>query len=393
MARTKNDKHSASEPKPSTSRRPAGMADIEWLGQQAGDEFFKLHDNEVFRGIGAGAVLLPPHSVPASRSPNSGGAVIEAFPHGLAYGSMMTLLVGYSAFIATIGSPLLVLFWPALLDPSFVPDRFSFPFFFGVGCLGFASLLVFFALRFDLIGYRYAPTLFDRNAGKVHVFKDNTRLFSWWPLWGGGGRYEILSYDWACVRAQVVRFKTFTGTVAQDNAALQMIVLAAPGDTRVVGQFGLGLTSSAIAVQPLLDTWEHIRRFMEHEGPLFVEGDGPNEALFEMRLGRCIFFGQPFIGPGSAEHWKHPDLGAILWQVIAIPLFPLTLLYGLVRWASFHIKSKPAWPPEVLASVGGAPLHGSALEAWRHVVPDRAAGAAATHRPAQRTGPRDPLLP
>ncbi|MCW0376195.1 hypothetical protein NB691_003029 [Xanthomonas sacchari] len=346
------------------------MADLDWLGQAAGDEFFKLHDNEVFRGIGAGAVLLPPHSVPASRSPNSGGAVIEAFPHGLAYGSMMTLLVGYLGFGAVaIGLPLTLMLASALGDAN----AFT-PALVGTSVL---SVFVYFMLRFDLIGYRYAPTLFDRNAGKVHVFKDNTRLFGWWPLWGGGGQHEILSYDWACVRAQVVRFKTFTGTVAQDNAALQMIVLAAPGDTRVVGQFGLGLTSSAIAVQPLLDTWEHIRRFMEHEGPLFVEGDGPNEALFEMRLARCIFFGQPFIGPGSAEHWKHPDLGAILWQVIAIPLFPLTLLYGLIRWASFHIKSKPAWPPEVLASVAGAPLHGSALDAWRHVVPDCAAGAAA----------------
>ncbi|WP_267095263.1 DUF6708 domain-containing protein [Xanthomonas sacchari] len=370
MARTKNDKHPASGPKPSASGRPLGMADLEWLGQAACDEFFKLHDNEVFRGIGAGAVLLPPHSVPASRSPNSGGAVIEAFPHGLAYGSMMTLLVGYLGFGAVaIGLPL------TLMLASAVGDANAFtPALVGTSVL---SVFVYFMLRFDLIGYRYAPTLFDRNAGKVHVFKDNTRLFGWWPLWGGGGQHEILSYDWACVRAQVVRFKTFTGTVAQDNAALQMIVLAAPGDTRVVGQFGLGLTSSAIAVQPLLDTWEHIRRFMEHEGPLFVEGDGPNEALFEMRLARCIFFGQPFIGPGSAEHWRHPDLGAILWQIIAIPLFPLTVLYGLIRWASFHIKSKPVWPPEVLASVGGAPLHGSALDAWRHVVPDRAAGAAA----------------
>ncbi|WP_267104593.1 DUF6708 domain-containing protein [Xanthomonas sacchari] len=370
MARIKNDKHPASGPKPSASGRPLGMADLDWLGQAACDEFFKLHDNEVFRGIGAGAVLLPPHSVPASRSPNSGGAVIDAFPHGLAYGSMMTLLVGYLGFGAVaIGLPLTLMLASALGDAN----AFT-PALVGISVL---SVFVYFMLRFDLIGYRYAPTLFDRNAGKVHVFKDNTRLFGWWPLWGGGGQHEILSYDWACVRAQVVRFKTFTGTVAQDNAALQMIVLAAPGDTRVVGQFGLGLTSSAIAVQPLLDTWEHIRRFMEHEGPLFVEGDGPNEALFEMRLARCIFFGQPFIGPGSAEHWKHPDLGAILWQILAIPLFPLTLLYGLIRWASFHIKSKPVWPPEVLASVGGAPLHGSALDAWRHVVPDRAAGAAA----------------
>jgi hypothetical protein len=361
MARSKNFKGPATEPKVPASGRPLGMADVEWFGQQACDEFFKLHDNEVFKGVESGAVLLPPHSVPASKSPNSGGAVIEAYPHGLAYGSMMTVISGYLGFFAVaFGLPF------SILLLSEWKRSFSF-----AGALVDIGLLiaVLGMLRFDLTGYRYAPTLFDRKAGKVHIFKDNTRLFSWWPLWGGGGHYEILSYDWACVRAQVTRFKTFTGTVAQDNAALQMIVLAAPGDTRVVGQFGLGLTSSAIAVQPLLNTWEHIRRFMEHEGPLFVEGDGPNAALFEMRLARCIFFGQPFIGPGSDEYRKNPDLGAILWQIIAIPLFPLTMLYGLIRWASFHIKSKPAWPPEVLASVGGASLRGSELEAWRNVVP------------------------
>ncbi|WP_295968691.1 hypothetical protein, partial [uncultured Xanthomonas sp.] len=195
MARTKNDKHPVSGPKPSASGRPLGRADLDWLGQVACNEFFKLHDNEVFRGIGAGAVLLPPHSVPASQSPNSGGAVIEAFPHGLAYGSMMTVLVGYLAFGAiAIMSPLL-----ALLIPTLFASFDAFSAVFG----GIMLLATTFMLRFDLIGYRYAPTLFDRNAGKVHVFKDNTRLFGWWPLWGGGGQHEILSYDWACVRAQV----------------------------------------------------------------------------------------------------------------------------------------------------------------------------------------------
>jgi hypothetical protein len=349
------------------------MADVEWLGQQACDEFFKLHDNEVFKGVEAGAVLLPPHSVPSSKSPNSGGAAIEAYPHGLAYGNMMTMLTGYLAFGVLV---LLLPIWLLFASSQLSEFNAASAVFDAAGLL-----VLLFMLRFDLTGYRYAPTLFDRKSGKVHIFKDNTRLFSWWPLWGGGGQYEILSYDWACVRAQVTRFKTFTGTVAQDNAALQMIVLAAPGDTRVVGQFGLGLTSSAIAVQPLLNTWEHIRRFMEHEGPLFVEGDGPNAALFEMRLARCIFFGQPFIGPGSDEHRKNPDLGAILWQIIAIPLFPLTMLYGLIRWASFHIKSKPTWPPEVLASVGGASLRGSELEAWRNVVP--VGGDAAKRGPLQ----------
>ena len=173
------------------------------------------------------------------------------------------------------------------------------------------------------------------------------------------------------MRAQVTRFRTFTGTVAQENAALQFIVLSGAKETQVVGQFGLGLTSNALAVQPLLNTWEHIRRFMEHEGPLFVEGDGPNEALFQLSIGACLCFGQPFIGPGSAAYWKSPDWGAVVWQVFAFPLWPVTALYGIIRWASFNIKSKPKWPAEILASVGGNALTGHDLEAWRGVVPMR----------------------
>ncbi|WP_267119579.1 hypothetical protein, partial [Xanthomonas sacchari] len=116
------------------------MADLDWLGQAACDEFFKLHDNEVFRGIGAGAVLLPPHSVPASRSPSSGCAVIEAFPHGLAYGSMMTVLVGYLAFGAiAIMSPLL-----ALLIPTLFTSFDAFSAVFG----GIMLLATTFMLRF-----------------------------------------------------------------------------------------------------------------------------------------------------------------------------------------------------------------------------------------------------
>lgn len=346
-----------------------GMADVEWYGQANCDQFFELHNNEVFRGVGHNAVLLPPHSVPVSRSPNSGGAVIEAFAHGLAYGDMMTVFIGYLAFGA------LVLVFPlCLLLLSTWSTSFSV-----FGALIDALLLAAFGLllRFDLIGYRYQPTLFDRRAGKVHIFKDNTRLFSWWPLWGGGGQHQVLSYDWSCVRGQVTRFRTFTGTVAQENAALQFIVLAGPKETQVIGRFGLGLTSNALAVQPLLNTWEHIRRFMEHEGPLFVEGDGPNEALFQLSLGACLCFGQPFIGPGSAHYWKNPDWGAVLWQVFALPMFPLTMFYGLIRWASFHIKSEPAWPPEILASVGGASLRGRDLHAWRSVVPSKPKAAPA----------------
>ncbi|MDR9834187.1 DUF6708 domain-containing protein [Herbaspirillum huttiense] len=355
--------------KPYGSFEPDGPAAHEsdfvlydWTGQAASDAFFALHNEPAFKGLGTDAVLLPPHSLSVSRTPNTSGSVIEAYPHGLAYADQIAGMVGMAAFGALMFSPLAGLY---IYDSIVRFNQFGiFSTLFGWLCLAFSTSILYFLIRWDITGYRYAPVLFDRAAGKVHVFFDQTLLFRWLPLWGGG-KHEIQTYDWSCLRGQVTRSRVFTGNTAQELASLSCVVVRGPQDPTVVAQFEVGGSTNALAVQLLLDRWEHVRRFMEHEGPLFVQDDGPYVPPATQSLWGALCWGQPLIGPGRHA----PSVGMVLAQIFTAFFVWFTVPFGLVGWLCFHIKDKPKWPAEILASVGGNPLRGKDLEAWRGVVP------------------------
>jgi len=341
----------------------------QWTGQRSADEFFGLHANPAFAGTGETGVVLPPNSLSVSRRQTVGNSVIGAYASGLEYAEQVFSSGGFMLFGFVVIGYLTALLFTVLTD---------------VGGVLFPSLLalcvaaLWFMFRFDTVGYRYTPVLFNRALGKVHVFRDQTKFWSLWPLWGGGA-HRVDTYDWSCVRAQISRVRVFTGNIAQDNAQLGCIVLKAPDRAELVAEFPLGITTSALAVQNLLDHWEHIRRYMEYEGPMFPEGEGPYREVTTQTLLGAVFFGQPFIGPGAKEAFEVTDMvlsfALVVWQLLAFFLFPITLTIGLLRWASSRVRSKPKWPAEILASVGGKVLKGAELDAWRNVVPEKPTGA------------------
>ena len=142
----------------------------------------------------------------------------------------------------------------------------------------------------------------------------------------------------------------------------------------------LGATVSQEQIQSLLDAWEHVRRFMEHEGPLFAgPDDNPNPAQAYPPLWRHL----------AAWPSAYNDLGAGLFQLgwnkknplywllgvlwlACMPLAVLMMPWGLLPWLSGLAKRDPIWPAKVFASVGGPPLYGNDLDAWRDVIPDKA---------------------
>ena len=337
----------------------------EWTGQAAAEEFFGLHNDPAFRGTGLTGVVLPPNCYAVSQKPTAGAAVIGAYAHGLEYANQLfsagTLLLfgaltnGYLTFLlaAELGN----------VDGIFF-----------LLCVLFCAAGEWLLIRVSITGYRYTPVLFNRASGKVHVFEDRTPFFGFLPLFGGG-EFKIHTYDWSCIRAQISRFRISTGNSAQDNARLACVVLNAPDDGKIVSEFPLGVTTSAIAIQSLLDHWEHIRRYMEYEGPMFLDGEGPHREITTRSLFAALFFGQPFIGPGAKAAFEVTDMGAslilVVWQILVLPLFPLTLTLGVLRWASSRIRTEPRWPTEIIASVGGKLLEGAELDAWRNVVPEK----------------------
>ncbi|HEX8615105.1 MAG TPA: hypothetical protein VF800_27800 [Telluria sp.] len=81
-----------------------------------------------------------------------------------------------------------------------------------------------------------------------------------------------------------------------------------------------------------------------------------------VRLWDAITFGQPLIGPGSAQYWNGQALNG--WGFLTIPagilflsFLPFTIVAGLLRWLSHAVKREPTWPAEVLVSIGAPAEH------------------------------------
>jgi len=337
--------------------------DVRWETPAAADIFFKLAEQPQHAGTD-GATLLPGHRTIISKTPHLNGMALNVYRHGLEIGDHPSIIMtGGATMGALIGLPV-------GLDGlySFFTDNHASIVELVISLFGL--IVGYFALRWDTSGYRYHPILFDRAARKVHIFVDRTSLLIPWPI-VGGGKYEIRSYDWDCVRAQIKRFTLFSGSVARTEAQLQLVVLKAPDDPTIIDQAGLGYTTTAMVIQPLINAWEHLRRFMQHEGPLLVEGDQPWQEPSQTSLWGALTFSQPFIGPGGKENWQHRDAMMWLGQLVAGVLFPITMAVGLLRWTVYHLKSKPKWPASIRASIGDGPLRGEALANWRNRTPGR----------------------
>lgn len=329
-----------------------------------------------YQGSTDTATRLPPHDEPVSATPHSGGMVYKAFPHGLMYGDQMALMAGMQLFVAF---PLSLLFYGLFFTGDFLFSSRAF------GSVLTSILIVVLSVVFipiaialfltGLMGHRFhTSALFDRRAGKVHVFRDESRPWK-------GTRGKVLTYDWSQVRAEIDTMSVFTGTVGRTEAGLRGVVLDPTDPTKVIDRFPLTINASTSNVQPLLDAWEHARRFMQHEGPLFSdEHDGPNPALGRQTLWHHMwsFVGEQITDAPEYFRMAWRDRSFLAFMVgftglILVPFMPIFALFGLFPWVSSLLKREPKWPAEVLASVGGNALKGDDLVAWRGVVPERSA--------------------
>lgn len=231
--------------------------------------------------------------------------------------------------------------------------------------VGIATVCLF-VLRADTIAYRYQPVLFNRTLGKAHCFVSDG--ISWWKLWQLKPASHIQTFDWSCIRGEVVEFSVIGGSgVPRLNYALVCAAVEHPGSRNVVGRFGVGM-SYPWNPDPMVERWEHIRRFMRFEGPALAPGDAIFKDESTHELWAALTFGQPLLGPGSAQYWNGQALNG--WWFLTIPaglvflgLLPFTVSAGLLRWITHFARREPKWPADILESVGGAALSPDELNA------------------------------
>ncbi|NHZ36778.1 DUF6708 domain-containing protein [Massilia rubra] len=349
-----------------TAPDPRTFRDHRFGTREATMMFFRWHgDDPDYKGNDAG-IAMPALDESVSASPDSGGMVYTVFPDGLVYGDqrwrfsgMGLFLLAILAFFASIhliigGTNPFLSFFSTMTDGGTL--MFILSLFMVVALLAFSPLMLLMIAE-DLIDFRFETSaLFDRKAGKVH-------LFSLRPARRAPWGYRIDSYDWACVRAGIGSVSVAGEQSTQFDFGVTCLVMDAPEGTTIVNRFLLRATNREDHLQPLLDTWEHVRRFMQYEGPTFAHGDGPNFALGRKPLWKHLWtlpeqhMDLTVKMVNAAWREKNPlYLFPAFLGLLTMPGQALVLWWGLLPWFSGLVKPDPVWPRDVLASVGGKAL-------------------------------------
>jgi hypothetical protein len=145
--------------------------------------------------------------------------------------------------------------------------------------------------RIDLLAPKEIPLVFNRKTRKVYRYAQDIPGFE--QMMGANGKFSLLGvgryivstfrpwpnmilveYEWDCLEAEYYSITALAGNVVRTDDHLELYVREAPGGDKVIGAFAL--VPSILAGEAMgKELWEHVRRFMEENGPALSPGDQP----------------------------------------------------------------------------------------------------------------------
>ncbi len=212
-----------------------------------------------------------------------------------------------------------------------------------------AVLVWLWVIRLELFRPYDEPIIFDRKHRKVYrIFREAQPglkgLFKPWPM-------RACEYDWDLIDAEHNARIVTSGSTLRRDSSLVFIVRKSADDPTIIDSFNIGSPLMMSLDETVAATYEHIRRFMEENGPPIPEGESlPERAPKQSAWKRVLDW-----SPLGAKYWQawRQELPMML---LAHALFPLTIVLGSL-WLFFNRlavwTSRPiVWPAEVVAAVG-----------------------------------------
>jgi len=202
--------------------------------------------------------------------------------------------------------------------------------------------------RIELFALEDEPTIFDRKNQKVYRIS-RKKDFSWigvlrpWPL-------EISEYDWALVEAQHHAVLTANGSTVTRVHALVFQVRKSKTDPSTVDGFSIG---SSLQMGELIvpAVWEHIRRFMEEQGPPLPSGEQLSPLHRKSSLCGCLGLNGQW--RAQFRNWWESERLLTILALLAFPVvIPSAMLIALFKCLSFKTALPIAWPAHIAAAVG-----------------------------------------
>ncbi len=214
---------------------------------------------------------------------------------------------------------------------------------------GLLFLLYFYTLTFFLPSDD--SVIFDRGNRKVHwvsmqLAGKTRRSALKRPV------IEVRSVDWDLVDAEHrVIVKVNTASASRDHD-LAFVVRKSATDTTVVDEFGIA-PSMLLGETTVPALWEHIRRYMEEDGPPLPPGvTEPNPTVPKPRnWWQSMGLVGPF-GPKYLQWWRKQP-GLTLAAHVLLPMsLPIYLAWGTLNWLTYATEQKVQWPQDVLNALG-----------------------------------------
>lgn len=312
-------------------------------------------DSERPDGQVSGIVKRFAKSIQVATKPTVLGLLKTKFPHALELTGISHEVRGLIFFMGLITGGVGIFFGQmsffGLLDRdierTFIKIMLCVSTFFFI--FGFCVLLR--AIRYEFFRPEDEPIIFDRKHRKVYRLFRETHpgwkgLFRPWPM-------RAAEYEWDLIDVEHNAVLMTTGSTITRLHNLIFIVRRSATDPTIIDSFEVGNTIQLgeTTVAPL---WEHIRRFMEEQGPHIPAG----EALITSKPPATLWESMGAVGPIGPDYfslWK-TQRGTMIFYHLLFPFFlPMFLLWGLFNWLSYKTATPIHWPQEVLDAVQSEP--------------------------------------
>lgn len=223
-----------------------------------------------------------------------------------------------------------------------------------VAAFGFGIYFFLKTLRMELFSLEDEPVIFDRMSRKVYrIYREPIPgwkgLFKVWPD-------KFSEHSWDLIEAE--HHAPVNANHANVSRIHRLIfqVRKSMSDSTIIDSFPIG--SGAILGEVTVPAvWEHIRRFMEENGPHCPPGErvtnDPKAKSFldTLKNTKNVF----------SSLWRNSKILVfmlIFWFPVTIPIGVLILVFS---WLSYKTASPIGWPKEVSDAIG-APMKSMAFD-------------------------------
>ncbi|UNE64547.1 DUF6708 domain-containing protein [Xanthomonas oryzae] len=234
------------------------------------------------------------------KEPSTSNALLNVYPHAIEIGSPMGSeggrIFGFIGMAASLGMSSFAVYFSFLM---FKGGYLFTSLIFSAVAIAAIVGLIFFG-NATLFSPRDLPILLNRKNRTVSFFDyKQPHVLKFWSAWGAG---EVKTYSWDSLRARAYKWTVFTGSAARESYHLNFL-FDDPSNPHLCQEIVTAGPAGWWEDGSLWQLYEHIRRYMEDDGPPIQAG----ESLRRGGLGKLPTFPPEVIAAAGGAPLSYED--------------------------------------------------------------------------------------